>query len=149
MTRNNLSYSNMKSVIVIYLFLACLFTEAKAQVAVIANESVADAKISPETLVDIYSLEEDQWEDGTDIVLVDFKGNSDIKKVFYKFLGRPANSVKRNRLRILLAGEGEPPILTKKVEDVVDKVKSIRGAIGYVPLDLVPEEGVRIVVTIQ
>ena len=137
---------NLKIFIALF-WLLCASDDASAQLAIITNESVSSSEIDVQQLVDIFSLEENKWPDGTRIVPVDLKGKNEIKQSFYKFLGRSPDAVKRSRLRIILAGEGDPPILMNSAKESIETIKKTRGAIGYVPLDLVPSEGVLIVAT--
>ncbi len=132
------------------LFLLLLLTSVpavKAQVAVVAHPSVQTGELDERRLLDIYSLEETKWQDGTRIVLLDLKGQSDLKDTFYAFLGRRPQDVKRVWLRIILSGEGRSPTLLRSVDDVLEEIAETPGAIGYIPLDMVTD-AVQIITTI-
>ncbi len=123
----------------------CLAPKVQAQVAIVANKSVQVSDLDIQALIDIFSLENSEWKDGTHITPVDFKGKNEIKKVFYNFLGRSANDIKRDRLRIILAGEGNPPLTASTAKEILNKVVSTAGAIGYAPLEMVQEDEVKII----
>ncbi len=105
--------------------------------------------LNEQELVDIFSLEESHWSNGGRIVPVELKGKSDIKSQFYALIGRSANEIKRKRLRIVLAGDGDPPIPAKTAEEMLEKISSTPGAIGYLPLHLATEDQVNVIHIIE
>ena len=138
----------MKKELLIVLLALAGATGAQAQVAVVAHKTVPVDAIDTRTLLDIYSLEETKWDDGSRIVLFDLKGKNDLKQTFYTSLGRRPDEMKRVWLRIILSGEGRSPTLLTSTDEVLDKVAATPGAIGYVPLALVTDE-VKVIATIQ
>lgn len=110
------------------------------QVAVVTHKSVSDGNLDIQQLADIYMLEESHWKDGSQIVPIDLKGNSEVKQVFYSHLGRPISEIKRMRLRLILAGEGTPPEVFATPEEVLRRVRNTPGAIGYIPKALMPAD---------
>jgi len=138
----------MKKELLIVLLALAGATGAQAQVAVVAHKTVPVDTIDTRTLLDIYSLEETNWDDGSRIALFDLKGKNDLKQAFYASLGRRPDEMKRVWLRIILSGEGRSPTLLTSTDEVLDKVAATPGAIGYVPLALVTDE-VKVIATIQ
>lgn len=135
-------------VLLLLLVLMAGVPAAQAQVAVVAHKAVPADAVDASRLLDMYSLEEIKWQDGTRIVLFDLKGDSDVKHDFYAFLGRRPSEMKRIWLRIILSGEGRSPIKLKAVDEVLARVAETPGAIGYVPLALVTD-AVKVIATIQ
>ena len=121
---------------------------ARAQVAVVAHTSAPVDQLDARALLDIYSLEETKWDDGSRIVLFDLKGKDDLKETFYTYLGRRPSDMRRVWLRTILSGEGRSPTQVKSIEDLLDKVASTPGAIGYIPLALVNDR-VKVIATIR
>ncbi len=138
----------MKKWLLFLLLLLAGTTAVRAQVAVVAHKSVPADDIDARRLLDIYSLEETKWKDGTRIVLFDLKGKNDLKAEFYDYLGRRPEDMKRIWLRLILSGEGRSPTLLKSSEAVLDKIAETPGAIGYAPLAAVTDE-VKVIATIQ
>lgn len=135
----------MKSILLILTFVlfAGLGSPAYAQpaqnqqqIAIVANKSVKVSDLEKQELVDIFSLEEGNWKDGARIVPIELKGESAIKSMFYNFLGRPANEIKRERLRLILAGDSDPPLTVASVEETLEAITSTPGSIGYMPLNM-------------
>ncbi len=124
-------------------------SQSHAQVAVITNKSVEIGEINNQELIDIFSLEEIQWKNGREITPIEIKGDDTTKTVFYKFLGRSISDVKRDRLRIILAGEATPPLVFDSPEEVLDKIRNTPGAVGYVPIKIIPPESVNILLIID
>ena len=138
----------MKKGLLFLLLLLAGATAARAQVAVVAHKSAPVDRLDARALLDIYSLEETKWDDGSRIALFDLKGKTELKETFYTFLGRRPSDMKRIWLRIILSGEGRSPTQVKSAEDLLDKVATTPGALGYVPLALVTD-AVKVVATIQ
>ena len=138
----------MKKRLLFLLLLLAGTTAARAQVAVVAHKSVPADDIDVRRLLDIYSLEETKWQDGTRIVLFDLKGKHELKNQFYNFLGRRPADMKRVWMRFILSGEGRSPTLLPSTEEVLNQIAETPGAIGYAPLAAVTD-AVKVIATIQ
>lgn len=120
---------------------------AKAQIAVIVNKSVPVSSLTSSKLLDIYSLSTKDW-GGAKIVVIDRKNDDDTKSKFYGYMGKPAAEMKKIWMRVQLAGEGKAPEALSSDDEVVKKVASTPGAIGYVSADKVTGD-VKVVATIK
>ena len=138
----------MKTWLLFLLLLLAGPAAASAQVAVVAHKAVPADAIDARRLLDIYSLEEIKWKDGTRIVPFDLKGKNDLKQQFYDFIGRRPEDMKRLWLRLILSGEGRSPTVLKSIEAVLDEIAETPGAIGYAPLTLVTDK-VKVIATIE
>ena len=140
----------MKPILLLLIFaVGSLSNQTEAQIAIATHKSVEVSELKAQELIDIFSLEENRWSNGGRIVPVELKGKSEIKKQFYAFIGRSANEIKRKRLRIVLAGDGDPPIPAKTAEEMLEKIRSTPGAIGYLPVDLVADAEVNVIHIIE
>lgn len=111
-----------------------------AEVAVIANRSVTVDRIDRTLLLDVYTGEVKQWNNGEPVVLIDLKPKSTVKSAFYEFLGKSASRMKSIWMKNLLTGEGKPPESLESQADIVKMVASTPGAIGYVDSKLVTND---------
>ncbi|MEM8487854.1 MAG: hypothetical protein AAF564_20050 [Bacteroidota bacterium] len=140
----------MKLILSLLIFAACGFpNNTEAQIAIATHKSVMVSELNEQELIDIFSLEESHWSNGGRIVPVELKGKSDIKSQFYALIGRSPNEIKRKRLRIVLAGDGDPPIPAKSAEEMLAKISSTPGAIGYLPLHLASADEVNVIHIIE
>ena len=130
----------MKNFLLILVFLLSGRLTAQSHLAVIVNHSVSADTISAQQLLDIYSLNTRQWDDGKQIVPVRLQGNESGTKSFYDFIGKKSLEMKKLWLRIQLSGEGMAPIAFSSDSDVIEKVASTRGAIGFVDSDKVTDK---------
>jgi len=139
----------MKRLLLLFTALLLLGTAgvSHAQVAVIANNDVSVDQADAGTLEDIYLLEQSQWNDGSQIVRFDLNTENDTKTAFFAHLGQEFSDVKKTWLRKKLSGEAQPP---EKVspDQIVDKVSSTSGAIGYISADAVTD-AVKVLATIE
>lgn len=130
--------SQMK--IIFLLGLLFLAANAAAQVAVIANKNVPLDSLSKTQLRDFYSCEMKLWEKGLPVAVVDLKLPGEAKEAFYKFLGMTASRMKSLWLKKMLMGEGGEPLAVKSEEEMLKKVASTAGALGFVSLSKVTAE---------
>ena len=133
--------------IILFLFAWGVFTassssssvEWEENIAVIISSSVDQDYISKEVLLNIYTLRVRNWDDGTRITVSDYRGNSDIRNEFYRYLGTQVNTIKKVWLRAQFTGKITPPRTVDSVEEMITLVLENPGTIGYVPIDQVPE----------
>jgi ABC-type phosphate transport system substrate-binding protein len=130
---------------IIIILTALIFTASDAQVAVIVNKSNSISKISHSSLKDIYMLSNVKWSDGTGIVVIDNREKS-LQQKFYDFINvKDILSVKKQWLRVQLSGEGKAPMVVDGAEEMLAKVASTPGAIGYVRLSDVKGNDVKVI----
>lgn len=137
----------------IWLFLVAILTpvDSMAQVgklAVIVHESIKTDELNSKQLLDIYTLNAQNWSDGKKIFVTDFKGNREIRTKFYKYISINQNDIKRIWLRKQFSGSGTPPSTVLTDEEMIEKVLSKPGTVGYVPVDKIPPH-TRVIVTIE
>jgi ABC-type phosphate transport system substrate-binding protein len=118
-----------------YIIIAMLFfgyINASAQVAVIANKSVAESTIDASKLSSIYSLKDKTWSDGKSIVPVMLKGDSQATDKFFSAVGKSKIEMNKLWMKLQLTGEGQAPEGMSSEDEVLNKVASTPGAIGFV-----------------
>ncbi|MEO8168773.1 MAG: hypothetical protein ABI623_11030 [bacterium] len=116
---------------VVFLFLL-LSSASFAQVAVIVNKSVPIKSAGASTILDIYNLSSKEWSDGTQIIVIVLKNNEETAQKFYEYLGTRPLTLKKIWMRAQLSGECKAPTSFSSEEEVVAKVASTPGAIGFV-----------------
>ncbi|MBD3290142.1 hypothetical protein GF337_15150 [candidate division KSB1 bacterium] len=125
---------------VIIIFLA-IFIPAKAsgdEIAVVVNDSLNIKEIDHDKLLDIYMLNIQKWEDGQKIILCDLKNEIELKKQFYKHLGKKSYEFRKIWIRAQLTGEGDVPATFSTEQAMIKKIESTPGAIGYMSAENVP-----------
>ena len=119
----------MKNTILLFVAIILFILPVNAQVSVVANKSVGET-INASKLANIYSLTITKWSDGSKIIV--FDNNSDTKNNFYKELGKDQLSLKKEWMKKQLTGEAKAPESLGSDNDVINKVSSTPGAIGFV-----------------
>jgi ABC-type phosphate transport system substrate-binding protein len=119
---------------------------SSTEVAVIAHPSVPVQKITKTQLLDLYTGDVKEWGNGEPIVLVDLEPKTDVKRVFYDFLGKSTSRMKSIWMKNMLTGEGRPPESMNSQEELLKKVAATPGAIGYVDQSLVTGEVITLTV---
>lgn len=120
----------MKKFFVSMLLVLIATVVSVAQVSVIANKSVSESSVSSVKVSSIFSLVETKWSDGSKIVV--FDQNSDAKKDFYTGIGKDQLSMKKDWMKKQLTGEAKAPETVASDAEVLAKVSSTPGSIGYV-----------------
>jgi len=115
-------------------------TCASSQVAVIANLSVPLAKIEKSDLLDLYTGDMSLWTDGKAIVICDLKQKGEVRDSFYSYLGKSPHRIKSIWLKRMLSGDADPPTFLDSEEEMLKKVASTPGAIGFVSLSKIDED---------
>lgn len=138
----------MKIRYIIFAALLILCANSYAQVAVIVNKSVPASSINKAKLLDIYSLTTKSWDNGSKIVLTDQKNDNTVKSKFYGYIGKSNADLKKVWMRMQLTGAGFAPEALSSDEEIVRKVASTPGAIGYVSQGAVTDD-VKVVAKIE
>ena len=128
----------------ILLVISTFFTafydhDLQEDLAVIVHESVDVESIDKDDLLEIYTLNRQNWRGDTNIIVSDYKGNSDVRDIFYDYIGTNVNSIKRIWLRAQFTGRTTPPNIVKSIDEMIESVLDRPGTIGYVPMSKVPE----------
>jgi len=121
----------MKIVIVTLLFLFSWAEASFPQVAVIAHKTVPVDTIKKSELLDFYTGDIKKWINGDKVIVNDLKPKGEVKKIFYKFLGKTPSRMKSIWLKNMLSGEGDPPEALKSEEEMLQKIAATPGAIGF------------------
>lgn len=132
-----------------FLAALCLCTgNAASQVAVIANKSVPIDEVKQAELLDYYTGDIRRWNDKLPVVVFDLKPKEEIKESFYKYLGKSTSRMKSIWMKNLLAGEGEPPEALESEDEILAKVASTPGGIGFVRKEKV-DKNVKVLLVIE
>jgi len=83
-------------------------------------------------LNDIYSLRQKTWSDGKAVAPVTLKSDNNVSQKFYDALSSSSMEMKKLWMKAQLTGEGQPPEAMGSTEDILEKVASTPGAIGFV-----------------
>lgn len=129
-------------------FLFFIAVNLSAQVAVIANKSVPEGSISASKASDIYSLKTKTWSNGSAMVLHTLKTDNDASNKFFGAIGKSSMEMKKLWMKLQLTGEGQAPINCDSEDQVIDKVASSAGGIGFVSANKVNDK-VKVLLTIN
>jgi len=121
----------MKSFMLLLVVITLGAHTANAQVAVIVNKSVGASALTAAQCAAIYSLDTKTWPDGDKVVVFDSK-NAPAKAKFFGFLGKTDTEFKKIWMRVQLSGGGKAPEGLSSDDEIVAKVATTPGAIGYV-----------------
>ncbi len=120
-------------VLLIILVQQALFAGgASGQVAIIAHKGVSTDAIGKQQLLDFYTGDDRKWDDGVPVTVLDLKRKNATKKALYEYLGKSTSRMKSIWMKRMLAGEGDPPEAMESEDEMLRKVASTPGAVGFV-----------------
>ena len=134
----------MKYFSYIVLIALIVVVNCSAQIAVIVNKANPISKITSSLLSDIYTLNNTRWSDGTKIVVFDCKVK-EARESLCNFIGKDNMSLRKRWMQVQLSGEGKAPEVLDDASDVIKKVASNAGGIGYVKLSEVRDSDVKVI----
>lgn len=84
-------------------------------------------------LVDIYTRRKTHWEDRSEIVVIAYRDNSAEQGLFLAdVLGMTPFQYKSKVKQNVLQGKAKPIIRVRSEEELIDKITTIPGSIGYI-----------------
>lgn len=130
----------MKYIFLTTFFVLTIAANISGQVAVIANPSVPVDTITNIEILDFYTRDIRFWENKKPVIVFDLKPKGKVKEVFYEFLGKSTSRMKSIWMKKMLSGEGDPPEAVDSESEMIKKVSSTPGSIGFVRQSLVTEK---------
>jgi len=118
--------------IVVCLSLSMQGSSVSAQ-EVIVNKSVSKTSIDKHALKSIFSMNLLTWPDGTPIRVFVLPGKNPVHVSFSKkVLDTLPHNLQRTWDRLVFSGTGQSPEIVTSEREMLEKISSVRGAIGYV-----------------
>jgi ABC-type phosphate transport system substrate-binding protein len=105
---------------------------ASAQVAVIANKDFGPSSLDETTVKNLYNLVVNDV-GGNKVKLFDMSNDTPSKQKFFAMIGKASTDMRKVWLKAKLTGNGTPPEAAASEDDMLAKVSSTPGGIGYVP----------------
>jgi ABC-type phosphate transport system substrate-binding protein len=109
---------------------------AVAQVTVVAYAAAPLDSLEKGQLLKYFTGDTEYWPDDVPIVIVDLAAKGPIRDSFYAFLGKTSSRMRSIWLKRKLTGEGELPESIASEEELISKVASTAGAIGFVSAEI-------------
>lgn len=121
----------MKKLILIITLIVFGAAVSNAQVSVVVNKNVSETTINSASLANIYMLTTTKWNSGAKVVLFD-TAVDDVKNTVCSFISKDALTLKKEWLKKQLTGKAKAPESLSSDSEIISKVTSTPGAIGFV-----------------
>jgi ABC-type phosphate transport system substrate-binding protein len=105
---------------------------AYGQIAVIANPDVPVDSMNRSKIVDLFTGDVRLWGNGVPVVPIDLQEPKEVRKSFYKELGKSSARMRSIWMKKKLSGEGDPPEAVETEDEVVARVAATPGSISFV-----------------
>ena len=122
----------MRTLLLILALLLTATGTTVAQYAIIANPSVEEYSIDKQDVLKIYTVATTQWKNGSPVVAFDLKDEGKTRNAFYDYINRTPLEMRRGWMKMVSSKTGKAPEAIATEEELVEKVASTPGAIGYV-----------------
>ena len=100
---------------------------------IIAHPSIAETTLTHRNLAKIYALQMGYWSNGHKVEALTFSVESrDFKSFCRSSLNLQPYQLQRVWNRLRFTGVGKPPIEVSSPQQMLDKVRTTKGSIGYV-----------------
>ena len=119
--------------ILLPILLYCLSTFAfAAEMEIIANPKGATEYLDASTLRGIFGMRLSRWPDGTPIRVYVLPDDNPVHAKFTKrILNTYPHQLRRNWDRLVFSGTGNAPIQVESEREMLDRIRTIPGSIGY------------------
>lgn len=115
-----------------FILIVLFAAQVRADVIIIANNSVTEKKLERESLERIYLGKKSQWSDGSKVVPVVLKTGTVHSSFLKRYLDRDASQFSTYWKQVVFTGRGVPPKSFPNETNLVKYVNETPGAIGYV-----------------
>ncbi|GAB4255752.1 MAG: hypothetical protein Kow0065_04000 [Methylomicrobium sp.] len=120
--------------------IAQCFSDQSIPVLPVVNKKSTQTVISRNGLSAIFKMRLRQWNDGSPISVFVMKDNDSIHKLFCKqVLNVFPHQMRRSWNKLVFSGTGQAPITVNSQEEMIQKLESTPGAIGYLSSDAITE----------
>ncbi len=120
-------------IVLIYLimFIMLLFGTAYGDVIIIANKDVQDSSLSIKDIKEIFLGKKVKWSDNQKVHFI-LSDDASLHEAFLdKYVKRSGKQFKMYWKKMVFSGKGKKP-KTKSQVEIIEYVKSTKGAIGYI-----------------
>jgi ABC-type phosphate transport system substrate-binding protein len=124
----------MKKIIYISVFITMMIPQVYAQVAIIANKGVSANSLTIGQLKNLYTLQSNEL-NSQKVKIFFLTSEGTALSTFLKGIGENSGDLKKQWLKAKLTGGSAPPEAVASEDDVLSKVSSTSGAIGFVSVD--------------
>lgn len=115
-----------------------LVSPARAETVVILNAEQSASETSSSSLLRIYAMKKRYWSSGDSIRVFVLPNNSDSHREFVnQYLKMQPHQLNRLWHKLVFSGTGGKPEVVESAQDMLRRVESTPGAIGYVDSDQV------------
>lgn len=132
---------------IILIALFGIGANSSAQVAVIGNKGLDAASLDMTKVKNLFLLVSNEI-NGTKVRLFDINGTIAAKGQFFNAIGKTVGESRKIWLKARLTGNGVPPETLDSEDEVLAKVESTSGGIGYISLNKVTSK-VKILLIIE
>lgn len=117
----------------LFIFIFCLLPFAQAkEIIIVVNKSSPKKSISLKEIKSIFTGEKAQWNNGEEILVIDYKRDTHIKKVFCeKVLKISQVQLYKKWIRASLLGKSSQVVLVGSQQEVIEKLKRDPKTVGY------------------
>ncbi|MGB0468148.1 MAG: hypothetical protein ACPGF7_11550 [Pontibacterium sp.] len=132
---------NFRAIFFLMLLLTGSLSHAES---VVTNSIVSENSVSRQFLLSVFAMRVHQWSDGRHISVFVLPDDHPDHVQFVKSSLHIFPYQLRNIWdRAVFSGSGQSPYVVKSEEEMLEKLRTVEGAVGYINRDLKGEQGVK------
>ena len=144
-TINARSLQRLLAVLLLFVVSTACPLETAPAVEVIVSPSLASTKLDRSLLRSVFTMRLRQWPDGSPVRVFVLPDSDPLSDLFYRQrLGMYSYVLRRAWDRMVFTGTGFAPTVVQTEKEMIERVRSTPGAIGYVRKRELSESDVRL-----
>lgn len=109
-----------------------VLSEPSQTVYPVINSKLTQNSVSRNGLSAIFRMRLRHWQDGSPVMVFVLRDDNDLHKLFCKqVLNVFPHQMRRSWNKLVFSGTGQAPITVESKEEMIQKISSTPGAIGY------------------
>lgn len=129
---SNLRQKQIGLLILLLVLMSQVLSEPSQTVYPVINSKLTQNSVSRNGLSAIFRMRLRHWQDGSPVMVFVLRDDNDLHKLFCKqVLNVFPHQMRRSWNKLVFSGTGQAPITVESKEEMIQKISSTPGAIGY------------------
>jgi len=139
-SNKNLRRKQLGFLVLLFVLMSQVLSAPTLSIYPVVNRALTQNSVSRNGLSAIFRMRLRQWQDGSPITVFVLHDSNPLHKQFCKqVLNVFPHQMRRSWNKLVFSGTGQAPVTVASKEEMVDKIASTPGAIGYLSDEDIPE----------
>ncbi|WP_223842362.1 substrate-binding domain-containing protein [Methylotuvimicrobium alcaliphilum] len=140
-SNKNLRRKQFGFLVLLFVLMSQVLSAPTPSIYPVVNSALTQNSVSRNGLSAIFRMRLRQWQDGSPITVFVLRDNNPLHQQFCKqVLNVFPHQMRRSWNKLVFSGTGQAPVTVASKEEMVDKIASTPGAIGYLSDEDITED---------